>query len=235
MIIGVIGGNGVAATNLLCEIIETKVTASGALHDQDHPEMIVWQATHVPSRSMYLEGSGPNWIPDYVDIATKLKMFGCNLGCMCCNTAHYAIDEIQEKSGLEFINLLEEVVAKSKKTGLKRFEMLCSDGARKFDIYGPVFARDFPDAEIVYPSAERQKLVTKVICAVKSRDRFLHEGDPNSPKVLLQELIQNASAPVILGCTDLRVAFAPDMLIDGKVAVDSLECLADGILTRVNH
>ena len=45
MKIGVIGGNGVAATNRLCDMIERKVTAAGAFRDAHHPEMIVWQAT----------------------------------------------------------------------------------------------------------------------------------------------------------------------------------------------
>ena len=94
MKIGVIGGNGVAATNRLCDMIERKVTAAGASRDAHHPEMIVWQATSVPSRSMFLEGRGPDWRPDYIRIAKSLKALGCDIGCMCCNTAYYAVDEI---------------------------------------------------------------------------------------------------------------------------------------------
>ena len=69
--IGVIGGNGVAATNKLCQLIEEKLTKSGAFRDAHHPEMLVWQATKVPSRSMYLEGKGPSWIEDYILIGKK--------------------------------------------------------------------------------------------------------------------------------------------------------------------
>ncbi len=231
MKIGVIGGNGVAATNRLCDIVEEKMTVAGAVCDQDHMEMVVWQATKVPSRSMFLEGRGPNWIPDYVAIASELRRLGCDVGCMCCNTAHYAIDEIQEKSGLKFINLLEEVVSKCKAAGKRRFELFCSDGARRFDIFGPVFARMFPVAEIIYPSAERQRLVTRVIRGVKSKDRFLPRGNAASPCSMLEDLIKTASAPVILGCTDLRVAIAPNVAVDEMVAVDSLECLADAIVS----
>lgn len=66
--LGIIGGNGVAATNRLLQIIEEKLTKSGAYRDAHHPEMIIWQATQAPSRSMYLEGRGPSWIDDYVEI-----------------------------------------------------------------------------------------------------------------------------------------------------------------------
>ena len=230
MKIGVIGGNGVAATNRLCDMVERKVTAAGAFRDAHHPEMLVWQATSVPSRSMFLEGRGPDWRPDYVRIAKQLKSLGCNLGCMCCNTAHYAVDEIASASGLRFINLLEEVASRCKATGEKRFELFCSDGARKFDIYGKVFATVFPEAEISYPNEERQRLVTKAICNVKNKARFLPRNVDDSPALLLERLLGEAEVPVILGCTDLRVAFGADEPLPVNVIVDSLEALADAIV-----
>ena len=225
MKIGVIGGNGVAATNRLCDMIERKVTATGASRDAHHPEMIVWQATSVPSRSMFLEGRGPDWRPDYIRIAKSLKALGCDMGCMCCNTAHYAVDEIVEKSGLRFINLLEEVAKAVKAIGLEKIVLFCSDGARKFDIYGSVFKRVCPNVKLVYPSESDQALVTKVICGVKTKKRFDLE-----PRSLLQELVAKAEAPVILGCTDLRVAFTPEDTLPDNIVLDSLECLADSIV-----
>ena len=227
MKIGVIGGNGVAATNRLCDMIERKVTAAGAFRDAHHPEMIVWQATSVPSRSMFLEGRGPDWRPDYIRIAKSLKALGCDIGCMCCNTAHYAIDDVARGSGLEFINLLEEVAAVAKAKELRKVVMFCSDGARKFDIYGKVFSRVCPEIELLYPSEGRQAEVTKIICAVKTKERF-----SQNPADKLVALANEEVAPVILGCTDLRVALPPDAALGGNIAIDSLECLADAIVSR---
>lgn len=235
MKIGVIGGNGVAATNRLCDLVERKVTAAGAFRDAHHPEMIVWQATQAPSRSMFLEGRGEDWRPDYIRIAKAFKSLGCDLGCMCCNTAHYAVEEIAAASELPFINLLEEVALAAKTTGEKRFEIFCSDGLRKFDLYGKAFRAVAPECEIVYPDAERQKLVTATICGVKTKARL--ETDEN--RVRLENLVETAAAPVILGCTDLRVAYLNgDQVVGGKIAVDSLETLADVIVVKasnINH
>ena len=225
MKIGVIGGNGVAATNRLCDMIERKVTAAGAFRDAHHPEMIVWQATSVPSRSMFLEGRGPDWRPDYIRIARQLKSLGCDRGCMCCNTAHYAISDVEGGSGLVFINLLEEVAKVVKSSGVPKVEMFCSDGARKFDIYGNVFRRVCPDVELIYPEGSRQADVTKAICKVKTAGRFQRE-----PSGILKKLVAEASAPVVLGCTDLRVAFEVDEELPSEILVDSLECLADTVV-----
>ncbi len=230
MKIGVIGGNGVAATNRLCDMVERKITMAGAFRDAHHPEMIVWQATTVPSRSMFLEGKGPDWRPDYIRIAKSLKALGCEVGCMCCNTAHYAIKEIQELSGLPFINLLEEVANTIQARGLQKVELWVSDGARKFDIYKSVFEAYAPDTEFIYPSEMRQKEVTRIICSVKTAARFSDDNHGDCPLSMLRKLLSSAVAPVVLGCTDLRVAYSPDALLDDAIAVDSLECLAEKIV-----
>lgn len=235
MRIGVIGGNGVAATNRLCEMVERKTTAAGAFRDAHHLEMLVWQATSVPSRSMFLEGRGPDWRPDYIRIAKQFKDLGCERGCMCCNTAHYAVDEIAAASGLRFVNLLDEVAQRASKLGHKHYELFCSDGACKFDIYGAAFRRICPDVELLYPSEERQKEVTRAICAVKTKCR-LQDRMADHPWNILLNLIQDASAPVIFGCTDLRVAYNVEERLPEKVAIDSLEVLADVVcsLNTVN-
>lgn len=233
MKIGVIGGNGVAATNRLCEMIERKVTAAGAFRDAHHPDMIIAQATQVPSRSMFLEGRGPDWRPDYIRIARELKQLGCDAACMCCNTAHYAIDDVSNGADIPFINLLDEVAKVVHGKGLKKVELWVSDGARKFDIYRVAFQRNAPDVEIVYPSEERQKDVTRVICAVKTKARFLAVDDPAHPHAILKTLVSTAEAPVVLGCTDIRIAYRVDEYLDDGVAVDSLETLANAIVARM--
>lgn len=235
MKIGVIGGNGVGATNRLVHLIERKRIAAGAFRDQHHPELVVFYKTQSPSRSMYLEGRGPSFIEGYIEDAKELKRLGCGAGCICCNTAHYAIDRIQDESGLPFINMLEEVAKKAKATGETRFELFGTDGARKFDLYGAAFRRIFPEAQIAYPSEDRQKLVTKVICDVKNKARLLPPENPESPISILKGLIKSAKAPVILGCTDLRVAYSPDEQVGDGVAVDSLESLAEAVLERSEH
>ena len=158
--IGVIGGNGVAATNKLCQLIEEKLTREGAFRDAHHPEMIVWQATQAPSRSMYLEGRGPSWIEDYVEIGKKLKACGCTKLCMCCNTAHYAIDLLQEQIGITFINLLDLVAQRCKESGARRVGMMCSDGLRKVGLYEKRFELISSGIELVNPDEEYQKQVT---------------------------------------------------------------------------
>lgn len=238
--IGIIGGNGVAATNKLCQLIEEKLTANGAYRDAHHPEMLVWQATKAPSRSMYLEGRGPSWIEDYVEIGKKLRECGCSKLCMCCNTAHYAIDELQEKIGLPFYNLLDLVAKECKRKGARRVGMMCSDGLRKVGLYEKRFNIIAPEIEMVYPDEDFQKLVTLGICNAKNKTRFENALETDShPFNCISKVCEHLTKEkkvdcIVAGCTDIRNIFFPDSF-SGVIYVDSLEVLASEIVNSVSQ
>ena len=234
--IGVIGGNGVAATNRLCTLVEDLKTKAGAFRDAHHPEMIIWQATQVPSRSMYLEGRGESFIPRYVEVGRKLKDCGCTELCMCCNTAHYAINELQEQIGLPFINLLAEVANECDRLGAKRIGMMCSDGLGRIKLYDKYFATANPDMHLVYPDGEMQKLVTLGICNAKNTKRY----DPTNeefPEKLFSKVCDHLVAQgvdcIVGGCTDINAVFCPNDW-KGIKYVDSLTVLANEIVNS-NH
>lgn len=227
-VVGIIGGAGVAATNKLQEIIEFKLTMRGAIRDVQHPEMIIYQATQAPSRSMFLEGRGPSFIPEYIVVAQKLYNAGASLLCMSCNTAHYAYSEIANSVTCPFINLIEETVKCVKKTQKKRIGMLVSDGCRIKCIYDTYFSNIYPEAELIYPDTKTQQDITHGICNIKNRKRFLPNSHPERPWNIfthaIDKLLSQGAEQIVLGCTDIRVDFYHPSYID------STEVLANSIL-----
>lgn len=230
--IGVIGGNGVAATNKLCQLVEEKLTRNGAFRDAHHPEMLVVQATQVPSRSMYLEGRGPSFIDDYVDIGLKMKSFGCNMLCMCCNTAHFAIEEMEAKIGLPFINIIDEVAKVCNENGYEEVGVMCSDGCLKTKLYDKSFAKYAPKTKISYPDAEHQALVTLGICNAKNTKRYLPVDNKDNPANLFDNVVKNFKLGgvkvIVSGCTDIHSVYYPKDAMN--CYVDSLEVLANKIV-----
>lgn len=238
--IGVIGANGVAATNELLRLIEEAITGKGAFRDCHHPEMLVFQATQVPSRSMFLEGRGPSFIPQYTEIGKMMLNAGCTELCMCCNTAHFAVDELEKAIGLPFINVIDEALKKAVDSGARRIAVMCSDGCRKAGLYDKSLARICSGAEIVYPDSDFQKLVTKAICNSKNNNRYLPDDADESPVRCLNYVCSHLSGLnadcIVGGCTDLRAVYPEEKHnFTGKeniVYVDSLETLADEIVKR---
>jgi aspartate racemase len=233
MIIGVIGGAGVAATNKLCELVEHNLVEKGAFRDGHHPEIIIYQATKAPSRSMYLEGRGPSFVEDYYNIGLKLKDAGANVLCMCCNTAHYAIDELQERIGLPFINIIQETILCAKETNKHKIGLIASYGCLKGKVYEKYFELLFPAAQIIYPDPQIQEEVTRGICSIKNKNRFLEENHPDRPKTIFSKvyrhLLEKGAEIVVSGCTDIRVDFSHDNVID------SLDVLVTTIINIHNN
>lgn len=232
--IGIIGGNGVAATNRLLQLVENMVVKNGGFRDAHHPEMIAWQATQVPSRSMYLEGRGESFIPGYVDIGQKLKECGCTELCMCCNTAHFAIDELQEKIGLPFINLLAEVADDCNKSSVHRIGMMCSDGLKKIRLYDKYFMAANTEMQLIYPDDEMQRLVTLGICNAKNSKRDNPDSDEYPAKLYTKVcdwFVEQGVDCIVGGCTDISAVFSPNRWKELRY-VDSLIVLAESIIKK---
>lgn len=230
--IGVIGGNGVAATNKLCQLVEEKRTKVGAFRDSHHPEMLVWYATQEPSRSMFLEGRGPSFIDGYVRISRLLEDCGCTELCMCCNTAHFAIDKLRENVNIPIISILELVAKRSSSLGYKKVGMMCTDGLRKVGLYNKVFEEVDPTIELIYPDEGMQTLVTKCICNAKNINRYLSEEDEENPVNCIKRCCENLRIKgvdcIVGGCTDIGTVYLPETY-KGIGYIDSLETLADYI------
>lgn len=243
--IGIIGGAGVAATNLLNTRIEEYFTKNGAIRDCDYPEIITVQATQVPSRSMFLEGRGESFVPGYAAWAKALLRMGAGTLCMNCNTAHFAYDElakIAKRHGADYINLVKSVVEKCKETLVrkalpKRVGIAASDGTVLADIYGKYFRELIPEVEIFYPDAEFQKLSTQGICNVKNASRFLPIDAPSRPKNLFRRTFRHlhlkmGGGMLVSGCTDIAVDFSPEDFEEMPV-VCSLDVLKEQIIRTI--
>ena len=230
--IGIIGGAGVAASIEFLSRLEQIVTKEGAFRDQQHPELVMYQATQVPSRSMFLEGRGPTFIPGYIEAGKKLKEVGASFAAMACNTAHYAIDEISAGCGLPFVNMIEENFAATLQLapGAKKIGVLCSDGTRKAGIYEQTAQRLGIKAEILQPDEKQQAEVTLGICNIKKAyHRTKPLDDPERPAKLFADAVMNLTGKgaqvVILGCTEIPIDL-PQMAKLPVPIVDSLDALA---------
>ncbi len=211
-IIGIIGGAGVAATNKLNELIEIELTQQGAFRDAHHPQIITYQATQVPSRSMFLEGRGEDFTDDYIEVGKKLQQIGAQVLCMCCNTAHYSFDTIQKSLQVKMLNMIEEIAHIVKNSGVDSIGLVASDGCLRGRVYERYLERICPNLKIIYPTTSLQKRVTQGICNIKNIHRFDREDSKERPKNIFKEvkehLIANGAQRVIMGCTDICVDYS---------------------------
>ncbi|MDY0148849.1 MAG: aspartate/glutamate racemase family protein [Kiritimatiellia bacterium] len=230
-VIGVIGGAGVAAGARLAAYVEERVTALGGYRDAHHVELLLWQATSAPSRSMFLEGRGPDFTSAYIRIGECLKACGADVLCMACNAAHSRADNIATAVGLPMIHLLKELfgTVRTRYPEATQAGVLSSTGSRDNHIFD-AYANGL---HLLYTNDRTQELLTAGICGVKSRNRWLPVTNPERPYTqflkVSRDLIDKGAQVLVLACADIGVDF-PEDEVDGVPVLDSMQVLADSIL-----
>lgn len=222
-VVGILGGMGPEAT---VELMRRIVVATPASVDNDHIHCIVDQNSKVPNRVLSIQGTIPSAAPVLADMAKRLELFGADMLCMPCNTAHYYLPEIQAASSLPFVDMLDATAKHIHESHpqAKRAAVLCTVGTRSTGLYEKRLAAY--GIEAVYPEATLQEEVSAIIAAVKAGD--------SSPAmrqrfVAVVEAMRAQGLPVMIAaCTELSVICPHD-----EAVVDALDCLVAELVRRV--
>lgn len=233
--IGIIGGCGVAAANELMVRIEHKLLSLGCHDDPQQPEIILFQASQAPNRIAFASRrSKLSFVPRYIEIAKQLKACGATIGCIACNTAHCAIEEIENGSGLPFINLIKETLltVTSSYPKAHKIGILGSSGT-KISKTHQKYARELNiNCEILFPNEHLQHIVDNGIAAVKSSQSFRsEEGAKQYFFDAADTLISNGAEVLVLGCTEIPLAITQKCYRNIPI-VDTLDVLADACIER---
>lgn len=200
--IGIIGGMGPLATcDLMRKIIENTV----ADRDQAHIRMFVDNNTNIPDRTAAILRGGIDPRPALTESAIKLQAMGADMLIMPCNTAHYFAEDLRKTVDIPILDMQQETAKKLREQGITCAAVLATDGTVQSGLYD----RALKEAGItpVYPDEEEQKLVMSVIYDyVKAGKTFTDRKRINA---MIDHLQLQGAQGLILGCTELPIAFAP--------------------------
>lgn len=215
-ILGVIGGMGPAATALFYQYI---VANTDAECDKEHIHVVIDSNPQIPDRTEAVKQGDEQLIDFVCDSGKKLIDMGAQVVAIPCNTIHSFIDQIQEKISVPIINMIDETAYYCKTQGYDKIGVFATQGTLESDIYKTALAKYGISA--VYPSPKTQITVMSVIYDYIKAGRKM-------PRAFLDkavnELEKMGSQAIVLGCTELPLAFE-DVVCDLPV-VDSLEILA---------
>ena len=199
-IVGIIGGMGPLAT---CDLMEKIIQYTDAKSDQEHIHICVDSNTEIPDRTKAILEHGKNPVPEMVKSALKLESMGANVLIMPCNTAHYFYNQLLSFVDVPILHMLKETAFTLKQLGVERVGVLATNGTRKSGIYEKIL-KEY-GIETIYPSVEGQQLLMTMIYD------YIKAGKTNLCELpvqkLLDEMYQKGAQKLILGCTELPVAF----------------------------
>ena len=215
--IGIIGGMGPLAT---CDLMEKIIFHTKAACDQEHLHVLVDNNTEIPDRTAAILSNGPDPVPQMLKSADRLEKMGAHFLIMPCNTAHYFYDRLAGQAGLPLLHMPRETAGELRRQGVGCAGVLATDGTVRSGVY-----QDALDAEgirAVYPDREHQAVIMRLIYEYVKAGR---EGMETLPVAdVLADLKEQGAERIILGCTELPIAFQRLGLLEGTI--DPKEVLA---------
>lgn len=199
--IGIIGGMGPMATvDLFKKIIDN----TPATCDNDHFHVCIDSNTSIPDRTAAILLGGKDPVPEMVRSAILLEAMGADLLVMPCNTAHFFYDRVAAMTHVPIINMLEETALEVVRQNISCVGLLATDGTIQSGLYDRVLKSH--GIRVLYPSKECQKHVMDIIyLGVKASNYGIDLTDFYQT---IDELEQAGAQTLILGCTELPVAFS---------------------------
>lgn len=244
--IGIVGGVGPhAGVDLHVKIISNTVST----YDQDHLPIFHISMSHtIVDRTEYLQGkvqSNPAYA--IVEVIKKLHAMDCNIIGIPCNTSHAPvirtiIDQEVDKlfsNTIRVVHMIEEsaLFVLDTFSNVKTLGILATMGTYRSLLYESVYKKF--NFEILVPETEiKQEKVHSTIYhpeyGIKAQSTPV---DQRVVDILVQEanaLIARGAEILILGCTELPLAFTSVKDTISVPLIDVTNCLARALIKYSN-
>ena len=244
--IGIIGGVGPEAGTLLQRyVIEETAAQKSVRTDQDHVPTFHLSVPHlIADRSAYLaDQSGENPASGALKVAHMLDGLGANFDGVVvgvpCNTFHAPaiwdsfVGQSADLERLEVVNMIDSVAAYIKDSfiDVTKIGLMSTTGTRNAGIYHS--ALESEGFEILEVESQSELHET-----IYNSEYGLKAVSPPSAKAVANfesyadELIDKGAEALILGCTEIPLAFAGVDHYKGVPLIDPMRSLARALVAK---
>ena len=196
--LGLIGGTGPESTidyyRLL--IAQYREKADGAsppviINSVDLKRMIGWMnASELDKVTDYLAGE-----------FERLQRAGVDFAALTANTAHIVFDELQQRTSLPLISIVEATCERAQSLGFKSVGLFGTRYTMQASFYPKVFART--DVKLITPTDEEQNYIHEKYFGELLNDLFLPETRAQFLRIAEEMKARDGVEAVILGGTEI--------------------------------
>ncbi len=141
-------------------------------------------------------------VADYVaQAANNLQSAGANFGVMCGNTPHIVFNEIQNRTTLPLLSMVQTSLDKAKEKGLKNLGLL----GTKFTMQNDFFKEPFEKSgiHVWFPSLTEQSIIHQKIVDELENGIVKQETKNILLKIITNMIDKYNLDGIVLGCTEL--------------------------------
>jgi len=203
--LGLIGGTGPESTIDYYRLLtaQYREKADGAsppviINSVDLKRMIAWMAA-----------DELNQVTDYLAGAfEKLQRAGVDFAALTANTPHIVFDELQQRTSLPLISIVEAACDRVKSLGFKSVALFGTRYTMQAPFYPKVFSRT--DVKLVTPNEEEQAYIHEKYFGELLKDVFLPETRARFLAIADEMKARDGIEAVILGGTEIPLLLRAD-------------------------
>jgi aspartate racemase len=195
--IGIIGGMGAAASARFYNILVKECQSMGAVKDSNFPEVIIHS---IPTEGISELGIANEkvLINDLERSVRLMEREKVDFVLIACNTAHYFIEYLRSLSKIYIVDMVRLSVLEC--AGSKKVGLLSTRSTRDLGIYNREF--DKTGINLILANEKQQRQLDQIIADITSGDKPML-----SLEDIINEMFSNGAEKVILGCTELPLAY----------------------------
>ena len=202
--IGLIGGLGPEATIEYYRIIVQLVRKKTG----NFPELVINCVDLKKYARMLDEQKRSEQIEWLAQAVFELHRAGADFAIITSNTPHLIYDEIQTRSPIPMISIVEVTASEAKRLGLKRVGLLGTITTMSSDFYGRVFYRE--GIEVVIPGGEEKRYIQEKLAREIIKGKIIDETRKGLLKIVKRMVDEERIDGLILGCTELPLMLTRD-------------------------
>ena len=227
--LGLIGGTGPEST---IEYYRLLVARYREQADGNSPSLVI-NSVNLKHMIEWMTAGELGKVTDYLsDAIDKLRLAGADLAALTANTPHIVFDELQARSALPLISIVEAACDKVQELKLKTVALFGTRFTMQAPFYPNVFSRS--DIKLVLPNGEEQNYIHEIYMGELLKDVFRPETRVQLLSIADEMKSRDGIDAVILGGTELPLVLR-DEQHNGMPLLDTTRIHVERLVTEMLH
>jgi aspartate racemase len=225
--LGLVGGTGPESTIEYYRLLVAKYREQA---DGNSPPLVI-NTVNLKNMIEWMTAGELAKVTDYLsDAIDKLRLAGADLAALTANTPHIVFDELQARSALPLISIVEAACDKVQELNLKTVALFGTRFTMQAPFYPTVFSRS--DVKLVLPNDEEQHYIHEIYMGELLKDVFRPETRARLLAIADEMRERDQIEAVILGGTELPLVLR-DEQHNGMPLLDTTRIHVERLVTEM--
>jgi aspartate racemase len=225
--LGLVGGTGPESTIEYYRLLVAKYREQA---DGNSPPLVI-NSVNLKNMIEWMTAGELAKVTNYLsDAIDKLRLAGADLAALTANTPHIVFDELQARSALPLISIVEATCDKVQELNLKTVALFGTRFTMQAPFYPTVLSRS--DVKLVLPNDEEQHYIHEIYMGELLKDVFRPETRARLLAIADEMRERDQIEAVILGGTELPLVLR-DEQHNGMPLLDTTRIHVERLVTEM--